>query len=88
MHSLDIHLQIHNWAYCILKITPTKHNHTQLSTIGTLQIHWPNVDPILCVPSAPLHQTIHNPHARVIHSYNIIDELDESNVGMFELEIL
>lgn len=40
------------------------------------------------VPRAPLCQMGHNPHAKVTHSYNIVDDLSKLLVAMPTLEVL
>jgi hypothetical protein len=48
----------------------------------------PSSDPTPHAPQEPVRHNVHNPHARESHSYSLADDLAQSPVAMFVLEVL
>ena len=55
---------------------------------GPLQFPWTTTDKILRIPKERLICTPHNPHMKVAHNYNIVDDLSQSPATMSTLEVL
>jgi hypothetical protein len=53
-----------------------------------LVIPLPSVEPPLRIPRIPLCRNVHNPRARVAHSYSLVDGLAQSPSAMLVLEVL
>jgi hypothetical protein len=48
----------------------------------------PNAEPIPPIPHMPLRRNVHNPHGRDAHNYSLVDDLAQSPIAMFVLEVL
>jgi hypothetical protein len=68
--------------------SPATSEAPQPPTRQPLMICRPNTEAIACMPHAPLHMNVHNPHAEVAHSYNLIDNLAQSPAAMSVMEVL
>jgi hypothetical protein len=53
-----------------------------------LVIPHPNTEPPLRIPRIPLRRNVHNPQARAVHNYSLVDDLTQSLAAMSVLEVL
>jgi hypothetical protein len=53
-----------------------------------LVIPRPSAEPPLHIPHIPLRRNVHNPQARAVHNYSLVDDLAQSSASMSVLEVL
>jgi hypothetical protein len=68
--------------------TPTTSEALPTNKGQPLMIPRPHAEPIPRIPHMPLRRNMHNPHARATHNYSLVDDLDQSPVAIFVLEVL
>lgn len=85
----EVLLQTHSHQYNTPSDpTPTTSEATPITTSPPLMILGPNIETPLRISHIPLRRNVHNPQARAVHNYSLVDDLVQSLAAMSVLEVL